>query len=189
MSHKSHEWNDINKNVNRVTFKYGGGGGHVKPCLVYTVVHFMNAYWSQHLETDCHNEGYKKKRYMFVQYLMKDNLRWQTEWSSRFLLDTDTSTNMSCFPWLAHSNTQYWPSHPCYTNYCMNVHIAVLSYNTEYTNRSSGFTNKGKSVLSSDWLQRKRWMCTNVMLIAWLMRAAEWLEPNLCLKHPQLRNL
>lgn len=39
---KKYDWNDINRHMNEVTFKYGKQ--HVKPCLIFTVILSMKKY-------------------------------------------------------------------------------------------------------------------------------------------------
>lgn len=48
-----------------------------------------------------------------------------------------TQSETECFIW----PPTYWPSHPCYTDYCVYIHIAVLSYNTEDRDSSAWITS------------------------------------------------
>lgn len=108
---------------------------------------------------------------------MRGNLRWKTI-SKMTLIDI---TFISCFIWLPYKTPRHCPSHPCYTDCCVNAHIAVLSWNTKYRNSCAwvtltpivlnlAFTDKKKSILF--WLDRKQnYVCSQT---GWTARG-DWL--------------
>lgn len=72
-----------------------------------------------------------------------------------------------------------WPSHPCYTDYCVNVHIAVLSLSSGHRHTNCYFTQG-----SFLWLDGNEMVNVHRRdLTAWgdWLIMVSWLEARLCL--------